>query len=382
MRLLSLRRNPTELPVFVVIFFVVIAIQAIGFMFFIIVLSRDRDAKGRPDVASPTPVSVIVCAHDEEQNLRVLIPQLLAQKHPAFEIIIVEDRSNDNTYDYLLDLTRQEPRVRMVRVQQKPEHVNGKKYALTLGIKAAQHDWVVLTDADCRPASDQWLASMTQAMQHDRQIVLGYSPYQRQPGFLNLFIRFDTLVTGIQYLSMAMAGYPYMGVGRNLAYRKSLFLDNRGFNDIREITGGDDDLFVNRHATTGNTEVVVSKESLVYSIPKTTWSGFITQKIRHLSVGKYYRFKHKLLLGLFSLTWMAAWFLGIPLLFTSTWYYWIAALLAGRTLLLVITAYVASSRMNDKFEGWTVPLLDFLFAIYYISTGPVAFLTKKVRWKT
>jgi cellulose synthase/poly-beta-1,6-N-acetylglucosamine synthase-like glycosyltransferase len=382
MRLLSLRRNPTELPVLVVIFFVVIAIQVIGFTFFIIVLSRDRDAKGRPDAVSVEPVSVIVCAHDEEQNLRELIPQLLAQKHPAFEIIIVEDRSNDNTYDYLLELTRQEPRVRMVRVQQKPEHVNGKKYALTLGIKAAQHDWVVLTDADCRPASDQWLTSMAHAMQHDRQIVLGYSPYQRQPGFLNLFIRFDTLITGIQYVSMAMAGYPYMGVGRNLAYRKSLFLDNRGFNDIREITGGDDDLFVNRHATGTNTGVEVSKESLVYSIPKTTWSGFITQKIRHLSVGKYYRFKHKLLLGLFSLTWMAAWFLGIPLLWVGEWYIWIASLLAARTLLFVITAYVASSRLSDKFEGWTVPLLDFLFAIYYISTGPVAFLTKKVRWKT
>lgn len=338
----------------------------------------------RPAEITDVPVSVIIAAHDEEDNLRALIPDLLRQQHQHFEIIVVEDRCNDGTYDYLLELTQQEPRVRMVRVQQKPDHINGKKYALTLGIKAAHHEWVVLTDADCRPASDQWLRQMSQHMVADKQLVLGYSPYRQAPSLLNLFIRFDTLFTAVQYLGFALGRKPYMGVGRNLAYRKNLFLDNKGFHEIREITGGDDDLFVNQHATGANTAVSLGADALMYSHPQQTLGGFIHQKIRHLSVGKYYRIRDKFRLGLFMLSALITWFAGIPLLALATlpMIYWIVAAFTLRQVLLIITFHTAAQRLGEKFEVWAVPFLDFLFAIYYISTGPIAFLTKKVRWKT
>jgi hypothetical protein len=173
-----------------------------------------------------------------------------------------------------------------------------------------------------------------------------------------------------------------MGAGRNLAYRKSLFLENKGFNGLLNVTGGDDDLFVNLHANKSNTAICLGKESLVYSKPKTSLGSFINQKIRHLSVGKRYKRADKFWLSLFTLTQIIFWIAGIILLFVMPAFYWIWALMLLRITLFSATVAVASERFMDKFESWLVPLLDFVFAIYYISTGPVALFTRKIRWTT
>lgn len=361
-----------------IIFLSAAAIQVIYFIVLIISISKKR-----PDQPVPLkPISVIVCAHDEEQNLRELVPALLNQQHPEFEVIIVNDRSNDGTFDWLLDETKKEPRLKMVNIDSAPAHVNGKKFAITLGIKAAKYDWILLTDADCRPNNEQWIRSVSERCNEDKNFVLGYSAYEKRPGFLNLFIRFETLLTAIQYIGFALAGNPYMGVGRNLAYRKSVFLENKGFNNFLSVTGGDDDLFVNQHATAKNTAIALGDDALVYSFPKTTLKEFYRQKVRHLSVGKKYRVKHKFLLALFFMTHLITWFAGIPLLILSTGIVWVASALVFRTLLFSITVHQASERFGQKFEWGAVLLLDFLFVIYYLSTAPVAFLTKKIRWKS
>jgi cellulose synthase/poly-beta-1,6-N-acetylglucosamine synthase-like glycosyltransferase len=361
------------------IFLSAAAIQVIYFAVFLIALSR----KGHAETSEPQPVSIIVCAHDEEQNLRELIPALLKQDHPAFELVIVNDRSNDGTFDFLLEETRKDPLLKMVNIESTPAHVNGKKFAITLGIKAAKYDWVLLTDADCRPHTDQWIKSVSQHFNTEKEFALGYSAYIKKPGFLNLFIRFETLFTAIQYLGCALTGNPYMGVGRNLAYRKTVFLNNKGFNNFLSVTGGDDDLFVNQHATAKNTGVALGPDALVYSIPKTTLKEFYRQKVRHLSVGKKYRMKHQLLLSFFFLTHLLTWFLGLPLLLTGvSAIIWVASALVFRTLLFSITAHQAALRFGQKFEWAAVPLLDFLFVIYYLSTAPVALLTKRIRWKS
>lgn len=361
-----------------IIFLSAAAIQVIYFIVLIISISKKRFDQ----TVALKPISVIVCAHDEEQNLRELIPALLKQQHPEFEIIIVNDRSNDGTYDWLLDETKKEPRLKMVNIDSTPAHVNGKKYAITLGIKAAKHDWILLTDADCRPNNEQWIRVVSERCSEDKNFVLGYSAYEKRPGFLNLFIRFETLLTAIQYIGFALAGNPYMGVGRNLAYRKSVFLENKGFNNFLSVTGGDDDLFVNQHATAKNTAVVLGSDALVNSFPKTTLKEFYRQKVRHLSVGKKYRFKHQFLLALFFITHLITWFAGIPLLILSTGIIWVAAALVFRILLFSIAVHQAAERFGQKFEWGAVLLLDFLFVIYYLSTAPVAFLTKKIRWKS
>jgi cellulose synthase/poly-beta-1,6-N-acetylglucosamine synthase-like glycosyltransferase len=351
-------------------------IQLIYWALFYLALTKDK----APASAMHVQVSVIVCAHDEEQNLRELVPQLLNQNHTDFEIIIVNDRSNDGTYDFLLQETKKHDRLKMVHVATKPEHVNGKKFALTLGIKAARYDWVLLTDADCRPGSTDWIRMMAGTFSAEKTMVLGYSPYQVKSGFLNTFIRFETIVTGIQYISFALLGQPYMGVGRNLAYRKDLFLKNKGFSSHLEITGGDDDLFVNQHAQAETISIQLNAAATMVSLPKEKWSEFWQQKIRHLAVGKQYSVKSKLMLAPFTMTWVAFW----PAAFVVMAFQFPMSLAAIALRWLV--QFLALSRFKrltgERFEGWKLPFLDFIFGFYYLVAGFTALFTKRVKWKT
>lgn len=363
-----------------ILFYVFLAaagIQSIYFLIFIIAFAGKRSA---PEHKFP-PVSVVVAAHDEEENLRQLLPLLLNQDYPSFEIIIVEDRSNDESYDFLLAETKTNDKVKMVRVQQTPDHINSKKFALTLGIKAAKHEWVLFCDADCRPASDQWIQSMSVYFKDSAKIVLGYSPYTTSPGWLNRFIRFDTIITAVQYVGFALIGMPYMGVGRNLAYRKSLFLENKGFNDVNHVVGGDDDLFVNRHASRKNTAIALGSNTIVETIPKTTWSAFFHQKLRHLSVGKLYKASHKFILSIFTFSWILFWVLGVLQLFTLDLPLIVGGILIVRVILLTVTVQITVKALGDKFEVWPIVLLDILYPFYYITTGLAAIFTKKVQWR-
>lgn len=356
-------------------FFSAIAVQLLFFALYFVVLTR------KSPEAEPTgePVSVIVCAHDEEENLRELLPLLLQQAYNNFEVIIVNDRSNDGTYDLLLDESRKHKKLKIVHVDRVPDHVNGKKYGLTLGIKAASHEWILLTDADCRPGAD-WVKEMSRNFREGASIVTGVSPYEKRAGMLNLFIRFDAWVTALQYVSLGGLRTPYMGVGRNLAYRKSFFLEKKGFNDLLGITGGDDDLFVNRHANSNNVTLAFGRETAVPSIPKRTRSAFVRQKLRHLAVGKHYRAKHRIILGTFMLSWIVTWFAAVPL-FVVGWHpWWVASALAIRTVFLTASLKALLSRWRMSFEWWAIPFLDFLYAIYYISTGVAALSMNKVQW--
>jgi glycosyltransferase involved in cell wall biosynthesis len=370
-------KRTKPLLIFSIVFVLAALIQLVYFTVFLIAFQRRKLAVSPENV----PVSIIVCAHDEEENLKELVPILLSQDYDRFEVVVVNDRSNDHTYDFLLDATKKDSRLKMVNVWDKPEHVNGKKFALTLGIRAAANEWILLTDADCRPRSNNWIRAMSQQFAEDAQFVIGFSPYSETRGFLNSFIRFESLITALQYLSFALVKNPYMGVGRNLAYRKSLFLEKKGFNNFLHVTGGDDDLFVNQHANGKNTRAQLSPESLVVSIPENSWSEFFYQKIRHLSVGRRYRFKHKFLLGMFMITWVITLFEGLPLLAFSPYYYVIVGALLIRWILMISAIRKLVKKTGLTFNFWIIPILDFLYPIYYISTALVTLFSKKVRWK-
>jgi glycosyltransferase involved in cell wall biosynthesis len=365
------------LQILLIIFSVAVFAQLIYLIVFLAAFNKKQQHHERTSPA----VSIVVCAHDEEANLRELIPILLQQNYASFEVIIVNDRSNDNTYDYLLELTNSNPQVKMVNVKSVPENMNSKKYALTLGIRAAVNDWILFTDADCRPVSNRWLAEMSTGFSATNQFVLGFSPYQPAPGFLNAFIRFESFITGLQYLSFGLLKKPYMGVGRNMAYRKSLFLEKKGFNHFLHVLGGDDDLFVNQHANGKNTSVVVTPDAIVYSIPERTFTGFFYQKLRHLSVGKRYRAGDKFNLGIFKISWILTLFIGLALCVVFPMFYVIIAVLLVRLSLLTWAIHRLVKSGGLTFNYWWIPVLDLLYPIYYLSTGLVALFTKKVRWK-
>jgi cellulose synthase/poly-beta-1,6-N-acetylglucosamine synthase-like glycosyltransferase len=365
------------LSVISLICLLIVSTQFIYLILFFIGISKKENEPVKP----PHAVSVIVCAHDEEENLRELIPILLSQDHPEFEVIIVEDRSNDGTFDYLQKATAENNRLRMVRVMHKPEHINGKKFALTLGIKAAKYDWLLFTDADCRPASTEWIKRMTEQYTDKTQIVLGHSPYEKRKGFLNAFIRFESLLTAIQFIGLAKLGRPYMGVGRNLAYAKSIFFQSKGFNTHLDVTGGDDDLFVNTHAKKWNTKVSMRADAITISKPKENWPDFLHQKLRHLSVGTRYRFWDQIILGLFSITWLATWLLVLPYSLLYGFGLFIPFVFLVRWILIAMLFNSSSRKLGGHFEPIKTPILDFIFTFYYLVTGLRALVVKRIRWK-
>lgn len=268
--------------------------------------SAENDAEGeQQEMNKPAQpgVSVVVCAHNEAHNLQAYLQALVSQKYPEFEVIVVNDSSEDDTQLILSRYAQRFPNLRLTFV---PNHAwvrSSKKLALTLAAKAAKYDYLLLTDADCRPESPYWIAEMMKGfVKPETEVVLGYGAYFEMPQRLNKLIRFDTIFNAMQYLGAAMSRHPYMGVGRNLAYKKSTFFGNNGFAGLLGERAGDDDLFVNKVATHKNTEVVVTPNSFTWSVPKTTFREWRMQKYRHLSVAPVYRLGTKLFLGFEPLT--------------------------------------------------------------------------------
>jgi len=259
-------------------------------------------------------VSVVMSARNEYHHLVKNLPELLQQDYPDFEVVVVNHTSSDETASLLKELTPFYPHLKVVSIEQELNFFKGKKFPLSIGIKSAKNELLLLTDADCVPASNQWIKKMVEPYDSKTDIVLGYGPYEPRKGLLNLLIRYDTFVVAMQYLSYALAGIPYMGVGRNLSYRKSMFIRNKGFTSHYKISSGDDDLFINQVANKRNTQINIDPDSFVYSAPKTTFNAYFRQKRRHLTTGKYYKTTFKWLLGLFSFTQLLFWVVFILML--------------------------------------------------------------------
>ena len=202
----------------------------------------------------------------------------------------------------------------------------------------------------------------------------------KKAGLLNKIVRWETFHTALQYLSYALAGKPYMGVGRNLSYKKEIFFRHKGFSAHNHIPGGDDDLFINRAANKHNTRININPESFTLSMPPTSWEQWHKQKQRHYTTSKYYRSIHKFLLALYAGTH----FLFYPLLITAAIFYsWKYSLLiyAGRLLFMTIIYAKTMKKMNewDLFQ-WFI-LLDIWMFFYYILFSPALFKKPKKIWK-
>jgi biofilm PGA synthesis N-glycosyltransferase PgaC len=254
-------------------------------------------------VADETPpVSLIICAKNEDENLTEFLPKILSQEYPDYEVIVVNDCSWDNTENVIDEFTKIFPHLRKATIKEDPYYKHGKKFAMLVGIKAAKNNHMLFTDADCFPSSNHWLKEMARGFSGGREIVLGYGAYEKGKGLLNDLIRFDAFMIAVQYFSSAIKGRPYMGVGRNLAYTNELFFRQKGFSTHYHINSGDDDLFVNQSATADNTNICISADAITYSKPKKTFRDWNIQKTRHLTTAPLYSSasKGKILFNFFS----------------------------------------------------------------------------------
>ncbi|WP_158795926.1 glycosyltransferase [Pedobacter sp. L105] len=327
------------------------------------------------------PLSVVICARNEAENLTKFLPAVLEQNYPDFEVIVVNDRSWDQTRVVLEGFAEQYKHLKIVTVSDGGKFIAGKKFAVTMGIKATSNEWLVFTDADCVPASDHWLLDMQQPENDNTEILLGYSPYLRKRGLLNSLIRFETFFTAVNYLSFALKGNPYMGVGRNMAYKKSLFFRSKGFAAHMHIPSGDDDLFVNANAHSRNTEIRINLHAQVWSEPNTSFLGYLRQKKRHFGAGKLYKPAHKFILSVQIIFQFLFYVLFIALLFFKP-----AIYIAGGifVLSLIIRSFIYPrllKRLHYAGLRWWFPLLDILLFIFLVFNGILSIFVKKVKWK-
>lgn len=356
---------------------------AVQLFFYLFIFSRVAWRTGTLRPEQEEAVSVVICGRDEANRFRQNLPLILEQDYPAFEVVVVDDCSDDDTDLVLAGLKEKYPHLIYTTIRKDEKFRHGKKLALTIGIKAAKNDILLLTDADCTPASNQWIRNMVGHFTPTTEFVLGYGGYQPARGFLNTMIRLDTLFIAMQYLGYALAGRPYMGVGRNLAYRRSTFFNHRGFANHSHIDSGDDDLFVNHHAVKANTRVALQPESHTRSEAEKTVSAWFRQKRRHLTSAWYYKPSTRFLLIIEPLSRYIVYAAFVILLIWQAYLIPVLALFAARLFITLWIFKITATRLKEK-------NLFILYPLVYEIGMPLINLTlvfmnlvasKKHRWK-
>lgn len=331
-------------------------------------------------------VSVVICAHNEYQNIKEFLPLVLEQDYPHFEVILVNDDSDDNSEFLMIDFKAKYPHFKVVKTNRSVTFVRGKKFPLSVGIKTAIHPIVLLTDADCYPASKNWIKEMVAVYQNQNiEFSLGYGRYEKRKGLLNLLVRFDTVHTALQYFSAALLKIPYMGVGRNLSYTKDVFIRNKGMISQYMIPFGDDDLFVNKYANGKNTCVALSSDAHTVSIPPQSFVSWFRQKKRHLATGKKYRFGSKIYTGLYvsSSLFFYIFFAMSVYLFKND-YFWLIILFMVFTIRLLSQLFIYRKALNKLQERgilFWIPFLDLFFAFFNPIWAFLNVIIKKNKWK-
>lgn len=322
------------------------------------------------------PISILIASHNEAENLRQNLEMVIQQDRAVFEVLVVDDGSTDETAEVLRDFAEKYPQLRILRLAQK----KGKKAALQLAIEQASYDLLLFTDADCKPASKMWASEMASHFTEGVEIVLGYGAYDRRKSILNRIIQLETALTAARYAGFTLWKNPNMGVGRNMAYRKSLWLKVGGFASHADLPYGDDDLFIQSAATNKNTALCFHPNAYTYSVPETSFSGWKKQKKRHLHAGKRYKKKISLLLGIEMASELLFWLSGLGLFCVD----------AGLVFVFFLSFYMLNKffilssiykLLNIKANFFLSSILSvvLLFALFLF--GINAIFARQVKWK-
>ncbi|WP_347174629.1 glycosyltransferase [Polaribacter uvawellassae] len=362
-----------------VIFYILVATTAIQLIYFLC-FSSILFLKEKEKTTKQIPVSILICAKNEELNLQAFLPSIINQKYTDFEIVLINDASSDNTLEVMESFKELHENIKIVNVKNNEAFWGNKKYALTLGIKVATNEHLLFTDADCEPVSRLWIQSMVQNFSDKKTIVLGYGKYKAKKSFVNLLVRFETLLTAIQYFSYAKLGSPYMGVGRNLAYTKSEFFKTKGFIKHIQVRSGDDDLFIQEAATKTNTAICLNRKGFTVSNPPITLNEWFRQKRRHVSTSSYYQFKHKVFLGLYFASKLFFYFSAMLLLFFMDWQL-ITPIFGVYIISLYMVFGFSAKRLQEKKIIFFLPFLDIFLLLFQFSIFISNTFSKPTHWK-
>lgn len=333
-------------------------------------------------------VSVVICAHNEAKNLRQHLQKILEQDYhheqiPRFEVVVVNDRSEDDSIRLLEEFQQIWPQLTVVTISaDEPRTFPGKKYALAKGIQAAKNDWLLCTDADCTPASSKWLQMMVAPLQNGKEIVAGLGAFKTENSWLNTFVRYETLHTFHSLHAFAAAGLPYMAVGRNMAFHRSVFVKAQQHPAWTKIPSGDDDLLVSFCATKDNFAVVQHPDSFTWTEAEKTLGSYLHQKQRHVSTGKFYPFRVKLLLGLWALSLALWWLLSFGyfgLIFPHSFALFCVFSLPICAYCWLLHHATKCLQLLSNYSSWLLFL--FCWTCYNAVLAPYILWKNKMRWK-
>lgn len=357
--------------------------------YYTIILRRKRAERNGKITFNETkpPVSVIICSKNEEENLKKFLPSVLEQNYPIFEVILVNDGSNDDSESILAIYRQKYPHLYTTSIPSQAQVISHKKLALTIGIKAAKYDILLFTDADCQPVTKDWISSMVRNFTDKTEFVLGYGGYYSEKGLVSRIVSYDTQFIAMQYLGFADAGKPYMGVGRNMAYRKSTFFNGKGFSGMLHIPSGDDDLFVNARSNKTNTRIECSPESITLSVPKKYFREWTYQKMRHLSTSKFYKSSSKNIIGIEPFT-RGLFYISALLLLLFNWQNQIilfstVGILVARLILQEIIYNMTAQKLNNRKCFILLPFFDIvlpLITLYLLSVGKLFYKRQNYSW--
>lgn len=351
---------------------ILITIRLIYWLYFFTKLAKYRPVYSDSDVS----VSILVCVKNNVNGIKNLLPKLLKQNYKTYEVIIVDDFSNDGLEDFMTSFHDQKLKYHICQID-KP----GKKQAMAEGISIATYNWILVTDADCLPASLDWIRWMTASINDKTKLVLGYGPMKDNGSMAGMLSKYETSYIAMQYLSYALKGMAYMGVGRNLLFNRTLFLESKPYNDNSHLASGDDDFLVKSMANGDNTSICLHPNSFCYSNPPDSLNKYFHQKARHISTARYFHPFQKYLLGLFGMLQIIIYLLFLLNLIFN-WFTpvnGVGALLFMWSVMFLIQLPVFY-KLKEKSTLFTLPISDFFLAIFYLILLPKTIINKTNKW--
>lgn len=364
------------------LFYAFIVVVALQLLYYFSIFSPFAFSKKKQQNIAAPPISIIVCAKNEAENLKTFLPKIIEQQYQDFEIVLINDASYDETLEVMESFAAQNSNIKIVDVVNNEAFWGNKKYALTLGIKAAKNKHLLFTDADCYPMSTAWLATMASHFSSEKTIILGFGAYEKVKGsFVNLLVRFETFITALHYFSFAKVGLPYMGVGRNLAYHSNEFFNVNGFMSHMKIRSGDDDLFINQVATKKNTAICIDEAAHTVSKAPISFSAWIKQKRRHIATASHYKFKHQFLLALDYILKISFWTLAIILLIFLFKWQIVVAIISLKIIIQYIIYTSAAKKLKQAHLIFALPLLELFLILFQFGIFIANTIAKPKHWK-
>lgn len=364
------------LPVIFYVFIVFTGIQITYYLLFSNILFPKKGVGN----FSKFPVSIIIFAKNSAENLRNFLPSILSQNYPNYEVVLIDNNSTDKTHKVISSFAKNHPNIKVVNVENNEAFWGSKKYAMTLGIKAAKYEHLLFTEPNSRPISEHWILEMTKQFSDEKTIVLGYSSYEKQKTFLNFLIRFYNFLTAIQFLNFTKLGMPFMADGRNLAYKKEDFYRAKGFINHMKQELGEDDLFIQDAANKTNTTYCISKNSFVESTNYSLFSDWFFLQRKKVFLRKKYQPKHRFVLSLFTISKLFFYIFGIVLFFFYP-YEIILSLVLGYFLTQYIIVGISAKRLDEKNLIYFLPFLDIAFLLIQMSIFIANLTSKPAHWK-